>query len=334
VAALGALALAALGTYAGWTRGAAAGRAEAARDPLDAFPLCADAAREWVDRVERGPRETVAGTLHDVDGDGTIDVLFTNTYSESVSIWWGRRGGLPTERTDVQVGRSVEAPAVADVDGDGHLDLVVALHNDARLGIVPGRGERSFGAVSRIFQDPPPARVVADDIDEDGHPDLVFTSTVEAQVYLRRGGAGPDEMFHGQLKLFATDPQRMNLRVLPVDGALEAWFFGAQALVRRRIGEVGLIGDPVTRDVGANVKDLLVDHTSPSSVVARVAGSEQDGFVRMAAAQPVCLLGRIARHEPTGAIADLDGDGVVDHVQWRTCQFCESNHVFRRGEAR
>jgi hypothetical protein len=186
--------------------------------------------------------------------------------------------------------------------------------------------------VSRIFQDPPPALVVADDIDEDGFPDVVFTSTVEPQVYLRRGGAGPDALFHGQLKLFAADPQRMNLRMLTVDGELEAWFFDAHDVVRRRIGEAGLVGDPVTRDVGATVRNLLEDHASPSSVIARVAGSEDDGFVRVADGQPVCLLGRIGTHEATGAIADLDGDGVVDLVQWRTCQFCESNHVFRRGE--
>src|SRR5262249_53888131 len=69
--------------------------------------------------------------------------------------------------------------ALADVDGDGHLDLVatdVATPPDAALTVLLGQGDGTFGVARDYLPDASqPFQLAFGDLDGDGHPDLVIS---------------------------------------------------------------------------------------------------------------------------------------------------------------
>ena len=120
---------------------------------------CSDAPDAPVSVTESAPRETVASTIADADDDGLLDILFTNQLDESVTVWWGREGGLPRESVTLSAGRSGFPVRVGDLDGDSRADLLVSLQDDAAFTVLSGKGGRAFGEASRIVQGPGPRNV-------------------------------------------------------------------------------------------------------------------------------------------------------------------------------
>ncbi len=62
----------------------------------------------------------------DVNGDGRLDVLTANFYSNDVSILLGNGDGTFRAQQRFAVGVGPSSVAVADVNGDGRLDVVTA----------------------------------------------------------------------------------------------------------------------------------------------------------------------------------------------------------------
>ena len=68
--------------------------------------------------------------LGDIDGDGDLDVVTANTSANSVSVRLnsGLHSGnfvAPTPNAEIAVGSDPQQVLLADVDGDGDLDLLV-----------------------------------------------------------------------------------------------------------------------------------------------------------------------------------------------------------------
>lgn len=323
---LGALVLAVAAAWGGWYGGDAAGRSAAARDPIADLPRCADAPSQWDRRVERGPRESGAADIVDVDGDGLLDVIFANTYSESATIWWGVAGGFPVEHVDVPTGRLANPPAVADVDGDGVRDLLVPLFNDAAIAVVHGRGPRMFDAPVSLPQDPPPWMLAAADLDQDSLPDLLLTARGDRSVYVRRGQRGA--AFAPQQQVY--DRGASEAVVFPSAAGAVAWSFDGASVARVRFGAKGVVGAVEHLALPSPVIGILRDASHPDDAVARIEHGRMDALVRVG--EPTaCVLGVLPSAQPVHALGDLDGDGQIDLVATVTCQFCDSNHIFQRG---
>ena len=84
---------------------------------------------EWLDRV----------AIADIDGDSRLDVVVseeTQDWSYNARIYWYRGPADPVadpwERRTVALLRSVNSMEVADMDGDGDIDIVAAEHTDQR----------------------------------------------------------------------------------------------------------------------------------------------------------------------------------------------------------
>jgi hypothetical protein len=128
----------------------------------------------------------------DLDEDGDIDLvaypylccgiaygILANDGSGYFEDWGGYGEG------------GVTSIAVADVDGDRHLDVVSALPDSSALMVLPGFGDGFFDSDGQ-FPVPlsfTPEQLIAEDLDQDGRVDLAVASGASLQVLRGLGGA-------------------------------------------------------------------------------------------------------------------------------------------------
>lgn len=123
----------------------------------------------------------------DLNGDGTLDLVTVNSEDNDVSIAWGDgKGGFRRAPSSFAVGLSPYPGALADLNGDGHCDIIAT--STARR---TSEQEASTRALTVLFGDqdgefrgvPVPLRTVLPwfvavaDVNGDRKPDLVATHT-------------------------------------------------------------------------------------------------------------------------------------------------------------
>lgn len=139
----------------------------------------------------------------DLNQDGHLDLIFSNTtdgrdpQTDSYIYWGGPEGYSATRRTGLPTSAAYDNTA-ADLNGDGHLDLVFANRYWSIMGIP------NFEADSYIYWGGPggysaehrsqlptvgAVGVSVADIDEDGHPDIVFSNGSSERAYIYWGSA-------------------------------------------------------------------------------------------------------------------------------------------------
>ena len=142
------------------------------------------------------PTESDASRLviADLNGDGVNDV---------VGVWsWLAMGGTPAASVVLGLGgRAFAAPVaypidrdsndviVADLDGDGALDLAVSC-GTANVGVLRGRGDGTFGPQERFPEGGSADGMAVGDLDGDGVPDLVIALSSKNEVGILRGLGG------------------------------------------------------------------------------------------------------------------------------------------------
>jgi hypothetical protein len=165
------------GPRVAWYRGTAAGF-----EPADTA---------WV-TITRGSNTVPAPG--DLDGDGDLDLLVGE--SSGWLNYYRNDGGPRTPRLvlvsdefeKIQIGRR-SAPALADLDGDGDLDLLLGSESDG-LALYRNEGTRTAPRLVRdsTFRPAVPvlAAPAAGDLDADGDVDLVLGGAAGGLVYLEQ----------------------------------------------------------------------------------------------------------------------------------------------------
>ena len=89
-------------------------------------------------------------SVADFNGDGKLDLAIANYQDGSLTILLGKGDGtfMPASGSPVAVGKGPYAIAVADLNGDGKLDLAVANYLDNTLTILLGKGDGTFTPAS------------------------------------------------------------------------------------------------------------------------------------------------------------------------------------------
>ncbi|MBK9715160.1 MAG: VCBS repeat-containing protein [Kouleothrix sp.] len=122
----------------------------------------------------------------DLNGDSRPDLVAVNDFNAQVGVLLNTTApgaGAPSfaARAPFGTGASPHAVALADLDGDGKLDLISANGDASTLSVLrnttaPGAGAPSFAAKIDIPAGSAPAALVAADFNADGRPDLAVAS--------------------------------------------------------------------------------------------------------------------------------------------------------------
>jgi hypothetical protein len=173
-------------------RGEASRSVHAFSDDIDSWLLApARASEVWPPRAQTplpGGRRWMAGAA------GALSLLFLLA---AIPHWPKvREGQLDRPPQVVRTQYPVPSPvhvAAADLDGDGHLDLIVT-SADSSVRIFPGTGTGAFRQAVLLAATPGtnPFHIYTSDLNGDGRPDLVIVNSRQyehpAEVLLNRGG--------------------------------------------------------------------------------------------------------------------------------------------------
>ncbi|MCS7216080.1 MAG: VCBS repeat-containing protein [Anaerolineae bacterium] len=179
----------------------------------------------------------VAELVADIDGDGHEDLVVvrrhvTEVLKAEVQVMRGNgRGELAPPRTVFEMNDIPREVAVADVNGDGHLDFVIA-HITAEavsVFLADGKGRFAYHGSIQLATDPAhlPNRLALADFNKNGHLDLAIGGEVYEDhdrrtrfvaVYLGDGTGGfPRRSFFMTLEPPESEVPRINLIALDYD---------------------------------------------------------------------------------------------------------------------
>ncbi|HEX7839177.1 MAG TPA: VCBS repeat-containing protein [Kofleriaceae bacterium] len=213
----------------------------------------------------------------DVNGDTKPDIVVANSGNDLgsfVSVLIGNGDGTFKPKTDIPTDGSLGAIAVADLNKDGKLDVVVTNGTDSLVSVLLGNGNGTFqanvdfplaglGAVA--------SAVVVVDVNHDGKLDIVAADnqTNRANVFLGKG----DGSFQAEIDiLVGQTPQGLAVTDVTGDGVPD-------------IVTVGLVAQAI------------------SVLAGKGDGTFQDRVDTLVGSMPAAL-----------TVADLNGDGVPDIV--------------------
>ena len=143
----------------------------------------------------------------DLDQDQDPDLVVGHSSSSRLSILLNRGDGTFASGTSVEVGNDSWFAVPADMDLDGHVDLVVPSGHSA-LALLRNLGDASFERVDERTLDGALVEIVAGDFDDDGDTDLVVPTSSNLDLHLLTtqldGKIGVPELLRGRQGAYMT----------------------------------------------------------------------------------------------------------------------------------
>jgi hypothetical protein len=127
--------------------------------------------------------------IADFDHDGNLDIVFTNSGSDTVDIVFGNGHGAFLRRISIPNAKQPERLAIADFNGDGNQDLAITHRGSLDVIVLLGNGQGGFRESFRWDSGGRSRWVTASDVNHDGMADLVVacSSAQKVAVLLGRG---------------------------------------------------------------------------------------------------------------------------------------------------
>ncbi len=208
----------------------------------------------------------------DVNEDDATDLLEIDSGGGNLKFYAGNGDGTFQDGVDVAVGTQPQAVAVADLNGDGKMDLAVALQGvlgnlDGGLSVLLGHGDGTFDAPAAVLDNATLTRVAVGDLNGDGKLDLVVNDeqpafTFNLSVLMGNG----DGTFQPPAQLTPRDPYSffgvggLAVTDFDQDGRDDVIVAsnGNQALIVYPGNGDGTFQDPVAGDIGPDPSDMVL----------------------------------------------------------------------------
>lgn len=240
----------------------------------------------WYDRIDVTVKHRLlAATVHDLDGDGRMDILYAGMPGEIVSLRQVDEGEFETigERRVRGLGSTRTGFAIADVASDAGLEVVTLA--EERIAVAPLHSDGTVGEATLYGQGATIVASFVEDFNGDGLNDVL--------------GVSPEE----------SSPLRVWLQTRPrgSEGRLGA---------ERRFESPALREvDPVRRDGEEKASIALIERPTRRIVLTELSREEVD--LRDAGDEPEAPVTIRSFVNPSAgarsvAVGDIDADGLVD----------------------
>lgn len=281
-----------------------------------------------------------AVTLADVNGDGHLDIVCASlnlahlALGGTVSVLLGKGDGTFAPAVNYVAGKNLSSLALADFNGDGHVDIATSDVSSGNVAILLNNGDGTFRSAVQYPAGPNPFSLGVGDFNGDGKADLVVTNLCDVSqsnfnctsyqttvtILLGRG----DGTFSGPVSYESGyAPEDLVVADFNSDGKedLAISTFGSDpSSVSLMLGNGdGTFQGPKSYPVGGTTYGLAVGDFNSDGTLDLVAASVNGGLAELlgtgngsfdAAVQYFVSLSLGARP----AIADLNGDGLPDLV--------------------